>query len=89
MWIAAIKNKHYASWPGPTAVNTSKYFPESEEVWKGHGRTIKTGLRSTKEAIKHREEATRDDADSKSADIVVAMVVYNFQDNLTSKMYTD
>jgi hypothetical protein len=47
-WIQAIKNKQYASWSGLTVKAVAKYFPESEETMKGHGRKTKSGLRSTK-----------------------------------------
>ena len=50
-WIAAITNSHYSSWPGLDATTAAKYLPESEEMWKGHGRKIKSGLRSTKQLI--------------------------------------
>ena len=43
-WIAAINNKHYASWPGLDATAMAKYFLESDEMWKGHKRKIKSGL---------------------------------------------
>ena len=46
-WLAAIKNNHYASWTGLTYEGVSKYFPESEEMHKGHGRKLKSGQRST------------------------------------------
>ena len=46
-WLAAIKNNHYASWTGLTYEGVSKYFPESEETHKGHGRKLKSGQRST------------------------------------------
>ena len=49
-WIKAIKNKQYASWPGLTTDAVRKYFPESEETHKGHGRKTRSGLRSTKKA---------------------------------------
>ena len=49
--LAAIKNKHDTSWVGLDASSVAKHFPESEETWKGHGRKIKSGLRSTKQAI--------------------------------------
>ena len=29
-WLAAIKNKHYASWVGLNAFLVAKHFPESE-----------------------------------------------------------
>ena len=50
-WVAAIKNGHYQSWTGLTAAAAAKYFPESMETWKGHGRKIKMNLRSTKREI--------------------------------------
>ena len=50
-WLAAINNRHYTSWPGLTTDAAAKYFPELDETWKGHGRKIKLGLRSTKQLI--------------------------------------
>ncbi len=47
-WLAAIKNKHFASWPGLTLDAAQKHFPDSEETHKGHGRKTPSGLRSTK-----------------------------------------
>ncbi len=48
MWIEAIKNNHYASWPGLTIKAVTKHFPKSKETMKGHRRKGKSGLRSTK-----------------------------------------
>ena len=50
-WIAAIHNKKYASWPGLDATAVAKYSQESEEMWKVHGRKIKSRLRSTKKLV--------------------------------------
>jgi hypothetical protein len=47
-WLRAIKNNHYASWTGLTYDGVSKYYPESTETNKGHGRKLKSGQRSTK-----------------------------------------
>ena len=47
-WIAAIKNKQYASWPGLSVDTVRRHFPESDETHKGHGRKTPSGLRSTK-----------------------------------------
>ncbi len=47
-WIAAIKKKQFASWPGLTAKAIAKQYPESKETMKGHGRKGRSGLRSTK-----------------------------------------
>jgi hypothetical protein len=46
-WIAAIKNKQYVSWPGLTVKAVAKHFPESNKTTKGHGRKVRSGLRST------------------------------------------
>jgi hypothetical protein len=48
-WLAAIKNKHFTSWPGLTLAAARKHFPDSEETHKGHGRKTPSGLRSTKD----------------------------------------
>ncbi len=47
-WHAAIKNNHFASWPGLTLNAARKHFPDSDETHKGHGRKTLSGLRSTK-----------------------------------------
>ena len=47
-WLQAIKNNHYASWTGLTYEGVSKYYPESNETNKGHGRKLKSGQRSTR-----------------------------------------
>ncbi len=46
-WIAAIKNKQYASWSGLIVKAVAKHFPESDKTTKGHGRKVRSGLRST------------------------------------------
>ncbi len=48
-WLAAIKNKHFASWPWLTLTAARKHFPDYEETHKGHGRKTPSGLRSTKD----------------------------------------
>jgi hypothetical protein len=47
-FLAAIKNKHFPSWPGLTLNAARRHFPDSEEIHKGHGRKTHSGLRSTK-----------------------------------------
>ncbi len=46
-WLAAIKNKQFASWPGLTAKAIAKHYPESKETMKGNGRKRRSGLWST------------------------------------------
>jgi hypothetical protein len=49
MWIKAIKNNHYASWPSLTIKAVAKHVPgESEETMKGHGQMGRSCPRSTK-----------------------------------------
>ena len=55
-WLAAIKNGHYNTWPGLDAATVARYFPESQEMWKGHGKKIKSGLRSTKSLVEKEED---------------------------------
>jgi hypothetical protein len=52
LWIEAIKNRQYASWPGLTINAAAKYFPESKETIKGHKQKTKNGLCSTKMPVK-------------------------------------
>jgi hypothetical protein len=33
-WVAAIKNRQFASWPGLTAKAFTKHFPDSKETTK-------------------------------------------------------
>jgi hypothetical protein len=59
-WLKAIKNKQYPSLPGLTWETTNKYFPETKETSKGHGRKTRSGLRLTKMS------ATRDSNDNET-----------------------
>ena len=54
-WLASIKNGHYKTWPGLGRSMAAKYFPEAKEVWRGHGRKIKSGLNSTKQPVLEEE----------------------------------
>ena len=87
-WIAAITNSHYSSCPGLDATTAAKYLPESEEMWKGHGQKIKSGLRSTKQLIEAEIEEEIPIA-IKSKQKVIYTVTYNLKGELDRKMYTD
>lgn len=54
-WLEAINKGNYSSWTGLDATLVAKYFPESEEIRKGHGRKIKSGRRSTTQLLKQEE----------------------------------
>ena len=87
-WLAAITNSHYASWPGLNAAVAAKYFPESDEMWRGHGRKIQSGLRSTKTAITQ-EENEVPAGPTKSKTRTIFSRTYDLHDDLQRKMYTD
>ena len=36
IWLAAIKDGNFSTWPGLTYANASKYCPASEKTIKGH-----------------------------------------------------
>ena len=86
-WLAAIKNGHCSSWPGLTAEDAAKYFPESDEMWKGHGRKIKAGLRSTKQLVQTEENETTEMEIPEEKAIFVKE--YDLANELDRKMYTD
>jgi len=83
-WLKAIKAGNFASWPGLTFENASKYCPTAEETILGHLVQTRQGLRSTKpkppqpqsEAVPHAEAPT------KSSEI-------HFKIEHISKLYTD
>ena len=56
LWLKAIKNKKYASWPGLTWEAVNKHFPESEETLKGHGQKTRSRLRSTKTSTQNNHD---------------------------------
>jgi hypothetical protein len=44
LWLKAIKNKQYASWPGLIWEAANKHYLESEETIKGRGCKTRSGL---------------------------------------------
>ena len=48
-WLKAIKGGNYATWPHLSAEAVRKHFPESDETHQGHMRSVKQGIRSTKQ----------------------------------------
>jgi hypothetical protein len=47
-WLKAIQWGNYNSWPLINTTNVARYFPMSEEMQKGHMRSQRQGVRSTK-----------------------------------------
>jgi hypothetical protein len=98
MWLRAVRNRQYASWPGLTPEAIAKHFPKSKETLKGHARKTKSGQRLTKRTsgwvdnLIHEHEAdtkaelTR--PTTKEQNIFVQ--IYNVEgDEAILKMYTD
>ena len=56
-WLKAIRKGSYLSWPLVNVKNVSKYFPDSEETQKGHMRSQRQAVRSTKMKAPTREAA--------------------------------
>ena len=63
----------------------AKYFPGAKEVWRGHGRKIKSGLRSTKQPVLE-EEA---DPLTSEGERALLLQTYNFQHKFDKRLYTD
>ena len=88
-WIAAIRNNQYKSWPGLDGRTAAKYFPDSNEMWRGHGRKIKSGLRSTQQAIA--DEANDEPLPQQPAGTDRALYTksYDLQNDMDRKLYSD
>ena len=87
-WIKAIKNNQFASWPGLRVDAARKHFPESTETWKGHGRKIKSGLRSTRQiAIEEEAEAVTKQPTKKQR--TTFATTYDLHDEMERKSYSD
>ena len=67
----------------------SKFFPESEETWKGNGRKIKSGLRSTKRAIADKLDGQVTSTSIQKKEHCIFTKTYDLHDDLERKMYTD
>ena len=88
--MEAIRNNHYASWPGLNAKDVAKYFPESEEMWKGHGRKVRAGLRSTK--AKAPKTPTPQETPPSAVDPpeqALHLAVFDLKDEMDKKLYSD
>ena len=86
-WIAAIKNGHYKTWPGLNQKDVAKYFPNSTEMWRGHGRKIKSGQRSTRQPVKEEEDAP--DLPTSEGERAIFLQTYNLQHDFDKKLYLD
>lgn len=57
-WITAINAGNFASWPGLSAKEVARYFPESDETAKGHMKRQRQNVRSTKVVATHANSST-------------------------------
>ena len=86
-WVAAIKNGHYKTWPGLNQKDVTKYFPESTEMWRGHGRKVKSGQRSTRQPVKEEEDVP--ELPTSEGEQAMYLQTYNIQHDFDKKLYTD
>ena len=83
------KNKHYASWVGLNASLFAKHLSELEETWKDNSRKIKSGLRSTREAIASKSDRRVTTNSIQKKENCIFVKTYDLHDNLGFKMCTD
>ena len=98
MWLHAVKNRQYASWPGLTPEAIAKHFPESKETLRGHVQKTKSGQRSTKHNQGWENNLINENEANAEADLTrpttkernIFIQVYNLEkDEALLKMYTD
>ena len=87
-WIAGIRKNQYRSWPGLDARSAAKFFPDATEMWKGHGRKIKSGLRSMKQALTD-ESKTPPTVKPRQSEQELHVKTYNLKEYLDRKLYSD
>ena len=98
-WLAAIKNKQFAAWPGLSLDAVRKHFPDSEETHKGHGRRTPSGLRSTKpttpaplnvdDEVFGFDAGATEPARPRSKEKAIFYRVLDLADEATMKIWTD
>jgi hypothetical protein len=88
-WIKAIKQGHFATWPGLTAEMVEKHLPKSIATAKGHLQQQRKNLRSTKK-MTEAEKIEEDNIDTKAEPKEDATgEVYGKVVEYTTKIYTD
>lgn len=86
--LTAIRNGNLVTFPGLTADNVNKHFPESDETQKGHMKQARQGVRSTK--VIDEDAMLEADTDHKPKPGVKHKDVYLRTFDATKKsMYTD
>ena len=83
-WLRAIRAGNFATWPGVSVSAVQKHFPESEETQKGHMKSVRQGLRTTKDKIdKTLRDSEKQEPIPRKQDIFVTTV------DLQETIYTD
>ncbi len=98
MWLRAVRNRQYASWPGLTPKAVSKHFPKSKDPLKGLARKTKSGQRSTKRMPGWEDNLVHENEADTEAEITrpttkernIFVQIYSVEgDEAILKMYTD
>jgi hypothetical protein len=95
LWLKAIKNKQFTSWPGLTWEAANKHYPKSEETIKGHRCKTRTGLRSTKMTAASKDNDNNENVKAthlpwpiiKQKEAIIK--VYNLSNETQRRMYTN
>ena len=90
-WTKAIKVGNHATRQGLMIKAVQKYFPESEETTKGHGRKMKAGLRSMKVKMKDKGEPVGNMGvhSNKAKKKEIFMKLVDVEDELHKKIFSD
>ena len=86
-WLKAIRKGAYSTWPLVNVKNVNKHFPESEETQKGHMRSQRQGVRSTKITQKQQEMPTAEHETQQELPQENDIIIRTYDTNDT--MYTD
>ncbi len=91
LWIKAIKNGHYKTWPGIMAILVNKHYPDSIETQKGHMRKNWQNVRLTKQKVMVSDNTSEDDT-SEDEELTRATTKHNVMIkivNADTTLYTD
>jgi hypothetical protein len=96
IWVKAIRNKQFASWPGLTVDAAKRHYPDSKETPKGHGRKTPSRLRSTKQTTPTLDNSDNTVASHTSAlpcptkkEHTIFICVLGMEDKAAQKIFTN
>ena len=67
----------------------AKFYPDPNKMWRGHGRKIKLGLRSTRQAIADKSNDEPPPPQPAGTDPALYVKLHDLQDDMERKLYSD